>query len=739
MSKNNGNLANEGKVHKKKRKQVNVYDMLFNSRRKRKTRFSIENVGLAKTNSMQHSNNNSDSSSFKHIHNNNNNNSNNNGASNKIFKRNSNDISHHKENMENQLQVVLYNSNNNQTSTENIISSKSNNNINTLTIYQQEQARQQALSFRPASSLLYIQKATRKRMKIPSALGLNTFTYRECFGRFIAKAARIRLLNSVVKTYRRSWPNFSLKRRVKQGLEYKGPWRDHFSHEIFALRYTRTGTHFAAAGLVRSNTSTMGYIRLYNHNKFLEIYKNKNALLNGNENIQNKHIIMNDFKNNSGNDVPPYHCIATRCPINDVQFCPWNENIFATSHRASSQILLYDMKKWEDRPFIELTVGRNEKKSQGNNAVCFIPSTKQIVSAGAPIGCLRVWDLRTSRSKGININTIPRYRLGGRPDFKFFRSTSQATALCASFDGRTVFAGNSSGDIIGWDLRNVKTPSFGVRAEPHVSSYTNVKQSAMFDSRDAVSKSRVDPYIKSIVMDRQGTMVFQTSKGYVGTLNVNELNLHNGRKTKYASLYQLSEVGEVSRIERQRREATEKYLQQMELIANGGVEIAPSSGTSYRVASVVSSSSSSSSTTTTTTTTSSSSSSLQNSNVNNNNNGSQSSTNIAPPKPPPKQLPKQGHVLSFYPTMDSMVCTGLTASATMVYMDVSERSNMNGKIRQWRRQLLPNNNRKPHGANQSNVTALACHPHGDLIIAALGGGSGELIPINNRFGLAHHF
>ena len=35
MSKNNGNLANEGKVHKKKRKQVNVYDMLFNSRRKR--------------------------------------------------------------------------------------------------------------------------------------------------------------------------------------------------------------------------------------------------------------------------------------------------------------------------------------------------------------------------------------------------------------------------------------------------------------------------------------------------------------------------------------------------------------------------------------------------------------------------------------------------------------------------------------------------------------------------------
>ena len=67
MSKNNGNLANEKKVHKKKRKQVNVYDMLFNSRRKRKTRFSIENVGLAKTNSMQHSNNNSDSSSFKHI------------------------------------------------------------------------------------------------------------------------------------------------------------------------------------------------------------------------------------------------------------------------------------------------------------------------------------------------------------------------------------------------------------------------------------------------------------------------------------------------------------------------------------------------------------------------------------------------------------------------------------------------------------------------------------------------
>ena len=167
-----------------------------------------------------------------------------------------------------------------------------------------------------------------------------------------------------------------------------------------------------------------------------------------------------------------------------------NENIFATSHRASSQILLYDMKKWEDRPFIELTVGRNERKAKETMQFVSATSTKQIVSAGAPIGCLRVWDLRTSRSKGININTIPRYRLGGRPVLNFL-DLHHKQLLYASFDGHTVFAGNSSGDIIGWDLRNVKTPSFGVRAEPHVSSYTNVKQIAMFDSRDAVSKSEL--------------------------------------------------------------------------------------------------------------------------------------------------------------------------------------------------------------------------------------------------------
>ena len=64
----------------------------------------------------------------------------------------------------------------------------------------------------------------------------------------------------IVKAYRRTWPGFSLKIRVKRGLEYKGPWRDHFAHEIFALRYMPNGRYFAAAGLVRSNTSAMGYI-----------------------------------------------------------------------------------------------------------------------------------------------------------------------------------------------------------------------------------------------------------------------------------------------------------------------------------------------------------------------------------------------------------------------------------------------------------------------------------------------
>lgn len=103
-------------------------------------------------------------------------------------------------------------------------------------------------------------------------------------------------------------------------------------------------------------------------------------------------------------------------------------------------------------------------------------------------------------------------------------------------------------------------------------------------------------------------------------------------------------------------------------------------------------------------------------------------------------MPTQGHVLSLYPTIDSLVCTGLSASATLVYMDVSEQINKDGKIRQWRRQLLPNKKNKRDGnhviGSHSNVTALTCHPRGDLIISALGGGNGELIPINTRFGLS---
>ena len=147
------------------------------------------------------------------------------------------------------------------------------------------------------------------------------------------------------------------------------------------------GRYFAAAGLVRSNTSAMGYIRIYNHSKFIEVYRDKNMFLN--RNIENKRAIIKSFRSTGTSEVPPHHCIATKPPINDLRICPWNENIFATSHRTSHKILLYDMLKWHDRPFLELTVGRGEKLSQGNNAVCFVPSTKQIVSAGTPVGCLR--------------------------------------------------------------------------------------------------------------------------------------------------------------------------------------------------------------------------------------------------------------------------------------------------------------------------------------------------------------
>ena len=208
------------------------------------------------------------------------------------------------------------------------------------------------------------------------------------------------------------------------------------------------------------------------------------------------------------------------------------------------------MLKWHDRPFLELTVGRGEKLSQGNNAVCFVPSTKQIVSAGTPVGCLRIWDLRTSRTKGIKISTLPRYRLGGSADSKFFRSTSPATALCVSSDGRTVYGGNSSGDIVGWDLRCIKTPSFGVRAEPQVTSHFNTREAAASDNREYVSNSGVDSCIKSMVMDEHGILVYQTNKGYIGTLNVNELTIRGG---KTAGLYQLSAVDNVVSLEKTER------------------------------------------------------------------------------------------------------------------------------------------------------------------------------------------
>ena len=475
------------------------------------------------------------------------------------------------------------------------------------------------------------------------------------------------------------------------------------------------GRYFAAAGLVRSNTSAMGYIRIYNHSKFIEVYRDKNMFLN--RNIENKRAIIKSFRSTGTSEVPPHHCIATKPPINDLRICPWNENIFATSHRTSHKILLYDMLKWHDRPFLELTVGRGEKLSQGNNAVCFVPSTKQIVSAGTPVGCLRVWDLRTSRTRGIKMSTVPRYRLGGSADSKFFRSTSPATALCVSSDGRTIYGGNSSGDIVGWDLRCIKTPSFGVRAEPQVTSHFNTLEAAASDNREYVSNSGVDSCIKSMVMHEHGILVYQTNKGYIGTLNVNELTMRGG---KTAGLYQLSAVDNVVSLEKTERlrKQREQHARRM---ANGGFESAPPEGTSYRVASVVPSTSSSVQT------------ALQDTSGAPDGDGNSVVENQTF-----RPLPKQGHVLSLFPNINLLACTGLSSTATLVFMDLSHRRSLDGKIRQWRRQLVPkaNNGAGNDNSNQNlrNVTALTCHPNNDVMVAALGGLPGELVPINTRFG-----
>ena len=77
-----------------------------------------------------------------------------------------------------------------------------------------------------------------------------------------------------MKAYRRTWPGFSLKIRMKRGLEYKGLWRDHFAHEIFALRYMPNGRYFAAADWfdrIPRRWDTFEYTTIVNLLKFIEI------------------------------------------------------------------------------------------------------------------------------------------------------------------------------------------------------------------------------------------------------------------------------------------------------------------------------------------------------------------------------------------------------------------------------------------------------------------------------------
>ena len=103
-----------------------------------------------------------------------------------------------------------------------------------------------------------------------------------------------------------------------------------------------------------------------------------------------------------------------------------------------------------------------------------------------------------------------------------------------------------------------------------------------------------------------------------------------------------------------------------------------------------------------------------------------------------RPLPKQGHVLSLFPNINLLACTGLSSTATLVFMDLSHIRSLDGKIRQWRRQLVPkaNNGAGNDNFNQNlrNVTALTCPPKNDVIVAALGGLPAELVPINTRFG-----
>jgi|EP00945_MAST-04E_sp_MAST-4E-sp1_P002232 hypothetical protein len=282
-----------------------------------------------------------------------------------------------------------------------------------------------------------------------------------------------RILRAVGRSFRRLPTSFCLKSRKKIGCMYRGPWRDGFSHQILAIRYKKSGDYFAAGGFIKSPSGNrMGYIRIYDHRSFCR---------------------------NSGG-VPlaapveketPYHCLALRAQVNDVRWCPWDNNILVAASRSSPKIFQYDLSHWQDNPMAEYTALRTDGLGQGHSCVAFVERTKQLVSSGGPVGCVRIWDVRSKPSAS---TLIPKWTI----DSTRFRKTSPATAVCTSTDGRCVFAGNASGEIACWDLRRLKVPTFGAKPAPKLKTETSVGR--------RIQEMVVDP-------SRSGMVVVRNSGG----------------------------------------------------------------------------------------------------------------------------------------------------------------------------------------------------------------------------------
>ena len=293
------------------------------------------------------------------------------------------------------------------------------------------------------------------RVHFSRTLGLRAFTHRQTFGRFdCTELTRSRLGRVIAQAHRRLPGSLCMKSRMKIGIMYRGPWGDQFVHGVQAIRFQPgEGRYFAAAGSIHSPSgNSLGYIRIFNYYRFQifnrEISASTAAAKEAGIPIENPPVFE------------PYHCLATRTPANDLAWCPWDKNIVAVSHRTSPKIELYDLQHWPDKPSAEFAAARADGLSQGNAAILFLPRTKQLVSTGTPTGCVRVWDTRTPAQ--------PKYRL-------CFKTAVAATALCASPDGRTVFAGNVGGEIAGWDLRKLRVPVFKNRAEPVLKTTRDVK------------------------------------------------------------------------------------------------------------------------------------------------------------------------------------------------------------------------------------------------------------------------